>query len=230
MRRVIYFFSGLVLSLFFLSVGSLSAQSNVYPGTDTAYTKMISSRSKKIVDKLDISDPALASRVQEMVAKQYFDLNVVYTARNKDLKALKSMSSLDKAAKAKEQMAIENRVDAAVQTLHYAFIAELKTYLLPKQVDGVKDGMTYSVLEVTYHSYMEMLPNLSTEQKNQMMTWLLEAREHAMDAGSSEKKHAWFGKYKGRINNYLAKSGIDMKQAEKDWMTRMKEGKNKKVQ
>ncbi len=36
------------------------------------------------------------------------------------------------------------------------------------------------------------------------MSLLWEAREHAIDGGSSEEKHAWFGKYKGRIiNNYL---------------------------
>jgi len=45
-----------------------------------------------------------------------------------------------------------------------------------------------------------------------------------MDAGSSEKKHQWFGKYKGRINNYLAAAGINMKQAEQDWKKRREAG------
>ena len=43
-----------------------------------------------------------------------------------------------------------------------------------------------------------------------------------MDAGSSEEKHAMFGKYKGRINNYLSAAGYDMKQAEKDLAERQK--------
>jgi len=43
-----------------------------------------------------------------------------------------------------------------------------------------------------------------------------------MDGGSSEEKHAEFGKYKGRINNYLSKAGYDMKQAEKDLAARQK--------
>ncbi len=47
-----------------------------------------------------------------------------------------------------------------------------------------------------------MIPGLTEDQKNQMLAWLSEAREKAMDAESSDKKHAWFGKYKGRINNY----------------------------
>jgi len=49
---------------------------------------------------------------------------------------------------------------------------------------------------------------------------LLEAREHAMDAESSDKKHAWFGKYKGRINNYLSSEGYDLKKAGEDWTKR----------
>ena len=52
--------------------------------------------------------------------------------------------------------------------------------------------------------------------------WLTEAREHAMDASTSDEKHGWFGKYKGRINNFLAQAGIDMKQAEKDMFARKK--------
>ena len=43
-----------------------------------------------------------------------------------------------------------------------------------------------------------------------------------MDQGSSKAKHAVFGKYKGRINNYLAKQGYDMKQAENQWRQRIK--------
>ena len=67
-----------------------------------------------------------------------------------------------------------------------------------------------------------MLPNLTAEQKSQINTYLTEAREFAMDAESSEKKHAWFGKYKGKINNYLSAAGIDMKKAGQEWEGRRK--------
>ena len=38
-----------------------------------------------------------------------------------------------------------------------------------------------------------------------------------------QEKHGWFGKYKGRINNYLSKAGYDMKKAERDMFARKKE-------
>jgi hypothetical protein len=83
-------------------------------------------------------------------------------------------------------------------------------------VDQVKDGMTYGVLRVTYDTYLRMMPDLREEQKRQIMAWLVEARELAMDEGTSEEKHKVFGKYKGRINNYLSAAGYDLKQAEQN--------------
>jgi hypothetical protein len=35
-----------------------------------------------------------------------------------------------------------------------------------------------------------------------------------MDEGTSDEKHKVFGKYKGRINNYLAAAGYNLKAAE----------------
>jgi hypothetical protein len=67
-----------------------------------------------------------------------------------------------------------------------------------------------------------MLPDLTDQQKAQILAWLVEAREKAMDAGSSREKHAWFGKYKGKINNYLSAAGYDLKKADRDLAERRK--------
>jgi hypothetical protein len=88
--------------------------------------------------------------------------------------------------------------------------------------------MTYRVFPITYAAYLDMLPNLTTEQKDKIYSWLKEARELAMDAGSSEKKHEVFGKYKGRINNYLSAAGYDMKKEGEAWQKRIKEREQKK--
>ena len=75
--------------------------------------------------------------------------------------------------------------------------------------------MTYRVMPVTYTAYQEMILTLTTEQKEKIYNWLKEAREQAMDEGSSEDKHKVFGKFKGRINNYLSAQGYDMKKEER---------------
>ena len=73
-----------------------------------------------------------------------------------------------------------------------------------------------------------MIPSLKTEEKAQIMSWLVEARELAMDAESSDKKHWCFGKYKGRINNYLSAAGYDLKKEREEWQKRIKEEEEKK--
>ena len=82
--------------------------------------------------------------------------------------------------------------------------------------------MTYGVMPNTFKAYVAMLPQLTADQTVKIHAWLVEAREHALTAGSSEEKHGWFGKYKGRINNYLSSSGYDLKQAERDMRARHK--------
>jgi len=106
--------------------------------------------------------------------------------------------------------------------LHKSYEKQLKKKLSSEQVESVKNGMTYNVFPNTYKAYQEMMPDLTVEQKKQIFDYLFEAREHAMDAESSEKKHAWFGKYKGRINNYLSAQGIDMKKMSSEWEARIR--------
>jgi hypothetical protein len=197
----------LFLLLTGISVSSISsfAQSN----TETAaYQKMIAARSSKIVQKLQLKDSMAAVKVTGLIADHYSELNDIYQRRDS--------SKLSPAV-----------ADSAVNKLHQPFLNKLAVYLTPDQVVAVKDGLTYGVLPVTYAAYQDMLPQLTAAQKSQIMIWLTEAREKAMDAESSEKKHGWFKKYKGRINNYLSSAGIDMKKAGEAWQERIKARANK---
>ena len=171
-------------------------------------------RSEKIVTKLGLASPEQQARIRDLVAQQYAELALIHDARDEALKVAKAAAS-EPAAQSARDTATARQAD-----LHYAFIARLSAELTQSQVEQIKDGITYGVLPNTFRVYQEMLPNLTPEQSNQILAWLTEAREHAMDAGSSKDKHAWFGKYKGRINNYLSKAGYDMKQAERDMFSR----------
>ena len=61
------------------------------------------------------------------------------------------------------------------------------------------------------------------EQKTKIKGWLIEAREQAMDGESAEKKTEIFGKYKGRIANYLSSQGYDLKKEGENMNKRIKE-------
>jgi Spy/CpxP family protein refolding chaperone len=172
-------------------------------------------RAERIVTALNLGDAAKAARVRDIIAHQYHDLSVIHGARDAAIHAAKARGG----SKAETEAAVTQaraEAQAAQDKLHPQYLARLAAELTPDQVEAVKDGMTYGVLPLTFRVYQQMLPNLTAEQKTQILAWLSEAREHAMDASTSEEKHGWFGKYKGRINNYLAKAGYDMKAAEKN--------------
>jgi hypothetical protein len=88
--------------------------------------------------------------------------------------------------------------------------------------------MTYGVVPKTYQAHLDMIPSLTDFEKAQILAWLKEAREFAMDAENSNAKHGWFGKYKGRINNWLSKRGYDLVKEREAWYKRIEEAKNKK--
>lgn len=194
---------------------------------EAAYIRTINSRAQKIVATLGINDSSKFYRVQAIIANQYRNLNDLHTRRDDVSKTIKA-SGLDKAVKDAQIKDNESSTASAISVLHKGYITQLGKELTEEQVIKVKDGMTYNVVNVTYNGYMDMLPNLTGEQKSQIMTWLVEAREYAMNAESSDKKHGWFGKYKGRINNYLSAAGYDLKKEGEAWQLRIKErAKNK---
>ncbi len=142
-------------------------------GRDPEYVSSIVGRSQKITDKLGINDPAKAKEVTNIIANRYFKLNDIYEARDAKIKAAKETLTGD--AKNAAIDAARNEADAALYRCHFEFPADLSLYLTPEQIDGVKDGMTYGVLMVTYNSHLDMIPTLTDEEKAQIMAWLVEA-------------------------------------------------------
>jgi hypothetical protein len=187
------------------------------------YTQTIAKRVEKIVTSLQSTDSILNSKLKNIIIDQYYNLGITHDARNSQIRAIKDQNRELTEDDKDHIRRIEANTQQQLEQLHKQFLARLGELCTPQQIDQIKDGMTYGVLQVTYKAYQDMLPDLTSEQKKQILAWLTEARELAMDAESSEKKHAVFGKYKGRINNYLSAAGIDMKKAEADWQKRIKE-------
>lgn len=188
---------------------------------DPKYVESIVNRSQKIVDKLGLTDVKAAEDVCNIIANRYFELNNIYEIRDAKVKTVKE-SGLTGDAKNEALKAAENEKDAALYRSHFAFPASLSLFLNEEQIEAVKDGMTYGVVKVTYEATLDMIPSLKEEEKVQIYAWLVEAREFAMDAENSNKKHAAFGKYKGRINNYLAKRGYNLTKEREEWAKRVK--------
>lgn len=211
----------LALLLTFSSITAIFAQNNVATDKE-AYTKMITDRAAKIVANLGINDTKKTEKVTVIVRDQYSDLNDIYAARDARIKEIKEKNKDNKVARDSALAKNSRVVEASLAKLHKKYISKLSAQLTIEQVELVKNGMTYNVLPITYKAYQEEILRLTEDQKKQILIWLTEAREHAMDAESSDKKHAWFGKYKGRINNYLSAAGYDLKKEGIEWEKRRK--------
>lgn len=211
----------IIIAAALLSLGSMTAGAVDLDsiGRDAKYVETIMQRSTKVTDALKITGTARGKEVLNIVANRYFKLNDIYTERDSIKAVAKTLTGNEK--KQKMEYA-EMLKDQKLYKSHFGFIADLSVYLSEKEVETVKDVLTYNVVDVTYKAQCDMIPSLKLEEKVQILVWLKEAREYAMDAESSKKKHEAFGKYKGRINNWLSKRGYNLTKEREEWAKRVK--------
>lgn len=201
---------------------ALSAQPTTAPAatpasaddTEAKYTADITNRAAKIVDALALNDAAVAERTQKTIVGFYRTLRDWHDTHGAARKVLAKDTTDEGKAKLKE-------VNDSLAKVRADFLAQLATDgLNTDQIEKVKDGLTYNVRPNTYAVYLDQLPSLKDEEKAQIMAYLTEARDLAISEGSANDKHGVFGKYKGRINNYISKQGYDMKAEQAAWRER----------
>ncbi|SEG72748.1 DUF3826 domain-containing protein [Sphingobacterium lactis] len=207
-----------ILMMMFIAFGTLNSSAQT---EREAYLEVITKRSDKIIATLNIQDPKVYSEVLADLVNQYDLLNTNHENHSAKLAAIKNNSSFSKDKQEEEIKLLSDRNEKAIAKLHDLFIKKLDKNLNDEQIAKLKDGMTYSILPRTYTAYVEMIPSLTSVQKDTIMNMLVEAREKAIDAPSADAKHAVFGKYKGRINNYLSKEGFDLKIEGEKWKERI---------
>ena len=199
MKKVLF---AAILSLLSLNVSAQVALKT--EGQDSAYVQTIKSRAQKIVDGLGLTDAQKAENVRNIIANHYFLLNDIHSKYDKNQ---------------------QDARDAELYKHHFELASALALYLTEEQIDAVKDGMTFGRLKRDYKAQLEMIPSLTDEEKAQILIWLREAREYAMDAADSKGKHFWFDKYRGRTNNWLSARGYDLKKERDAWMKRIEDAK-----
>jgi rubrerythrin len=211
----------MMLLVFFTSI----AQQHL----DPEYIKVTNERATKIVEKLGLKNPEKEKAVIDIVAQQFRDLSEIQDGRDAEIKKIKEDTSLAKEKQNESIDKLKSKANQSIEKLHKAYLKKLGKQLSEDKITEVKDGMTYGVLPITVAGYNDMLPNLTAAQKEYIYNALVEAREYAMDGGSSKEKHAWFGKYKGRINNYLSKEGYDLNKESTDWHKRLEDREKEKA-
>lgn len=192
-----------IISLFTIAANAQVALKT--EGQEPQYVETIKGRAQKIVDGLNLGDANKEENVRNIIANRYFLLNDIHAKYDKKTQ--------------------EDALNAELYKHHFELQSALALYLNEEQIDAVKDGMTYGRLKRDYNAQLEMIPSLTDEEKAQILIWLREAREYAMDAADSKGKHFWFDKYRGRTNNWLSARGYNLKKERDAWMKRTEEAK-----
>ena len=200
MKKVLY---TAILSLFTITASAQVALKT--EGQNPQYVETIKGRAQKIVDGLNLGDANKEENVRNIIANRYFLLNDIHAKYDKKTQ--------------------EDALYAELYKHHFELASALALYLNEEQIDAVKDGMTYGRLKRDYNAQLEMIPSLTDEEMAQILVWLKEAREYALDAADSKGKHFWFDKYRGRTNNWLSARGYDLKKERDAWMKRTEEAK-----
>ena len=199
MKKVLY---ATILSL--LSITASAQVALKTEGQDPQYVETIKARAQKIVDGLQLSDAQIVENVRNIIANRYFLLNDIHSKYDKNQ---------------------QDARDAELYKHHFELASALAFYLTEEQIDAVKDGMTFVRLKRDYQAMLDMISSLTEEEKAQVLIWLKEAREFAIDAADSKGKHYWFDKYRGRTNNWLSTRGYDLKKERDNWMKRIEDTK-----
>ncbi len=195
------------VSLLFLSMTVHAQVALNTKGQDSAYVETIKGRAQKIVNGLGLTDAQQMENVRNIIANRYFLLNDIH---------------------AKYDKSQQDACYAELYKHHFELASALSLYLTAEQIDAVKDGMTYGRLKRDYNAQLDMIPTLTEEEKLQILVWLKEAREYAMDGSDSKQKHFWFDKYRGRTNNWLSARGYDLKKERENWEKRIEQQKKSK--
>lgn len=206
------------LLTFFVSQASAQTE-------EEKYIQVITERSDKIVATLGVMDSVKYYQVRDIMVGQYSTLNSHHEQREADIKKLKEEFADQEKALDENRTQYETEKNKELRIIHNVFVDKLEKLLDASQIEGVKNGMTYGVLPLTYGAFQDMIPSLTNEQKAKILNHLIEARDLAMDEPGSREKHGVFGKYKGRINNYLSAEGYDLQKEGEKWKERREQEK-----
>lgn len=190
----------------------------------TDYINDINKQALNIATKLDINDSE-KKELLGIIIKQYISIEQIEAER--DLQLEKFEESLIDAEKKKVK--VEEtwlKYKASISKLHDSYLKKLSKKLSESQIVQVKDAMTYQVMPKTYNNFLDMFQNLNEDQKKMIYNHLIEARENAMNVGTSKWQFAWFAKYRGKINNILASQGIELHYTSKAWEKKQLAKKN----
>ena len=199
------------LALFGLVALPFAAASNSAPSTaDAALQKRAESKAARLVGALKLTDANQAARVNTLVGNWFLTLWDWRQKHDAQLSALWSEWNKARAVVPKDEFPAEviaHRIDelyVSLQPAYRAFIERLEGELTQEQVDQFKESWSRSPgMRRTYTAYLEIVPDLTEEQKKVIFDRMLRAREDAMLTDADKEIVNIYKRHKVKVEAYI---------------------------
>ncbi len=111
--------------------------------------------------------------------------------------------------------------------VHQKLMNGLRRVLTEPQVETILDKYTVGKVDFTLRGYKAIVPDLTQEEEEKIVTYLKEAREQAIDYKNMNQISAIFEIYKTKCEQYLIGNGRNWRQLYKDFVNKVNEEKKK---
>jgi hypothetical protein len=177
---------------------------------DEATQKRAAAKAGQVVGVLKLDDAEKAARVKAIVSEWLVTMWCWHEEHDAELAELWKQWSAARAVVPKDEFpgeVIAYKIDAVYASLkpaYHAFIEKLSVELTTEQIDAIKESWSRSPgMLRTYNAYLEIVPDLTDEQKRVIYERMLRAREDAMLTDSDKEIVNIYKRHKVKVEQYV---------------------------
>jgi hypothetical protein len=177
---------------------------------DEAAQKKIDQKAEKLIGALKLADPDKSAKVKAVTHEWLATMLAWHKQHEAELKELWSQWNKARAVVPKDEFpgeVIAYKIDAVYASLKPAYddyVKRLSAELTPEQVDKLKETWSRSPgMARTYNAYLQIVPDLSDNDKQVIHDRLALAREAAMLTDSDKEIVSIYKRHKVKVEQYI---------------------------
>lgn len=177
---------------------------------DAATQKRIDAKADRLLGTLKLEDPAKAERARTILREWLATMTAWHANNDPQLQALWSQWNQARAVVPKDEFPAEviaHRIDdvyASLKPAYRKFTDRLAAELTAEQIDALKETWSRSPgMTRTYQAYLEIVPDLTEDQKKVIRDRMLLAREDAMLTDADKEITTIYKRHKVKVEAYI---------------------------
>jgi hypothetical protein len=172
--------------------------------------KKVDQKTNKLIDGLRLTDTGKAATAKTATREWLVAMLAWHKEHDAELKTLWSEWIKARAVVPKDEFpgeVIAHKIDdvyASLKPAYRDFISRLSAELSPEQVDALKEAWSHSPgMKRTYTAYLDIVPDLSEQDKQVIHDRMLMAREAAMLTDSDKEIVSIYKRHKVKVEQYI---------------------------